>query len=41
MQEVVKLVGAKSFAEFFRDKFSVLVQENWMTVEDFEYLAMF
>ncbi len=35
MQEVVKLVGAKSFAEFFRDKFSVLVQENWMTVEDF------
>lgn len=35
MQELVQLVGASSFAEFFRDKFSLLAQESWMTVEEF------
>ena len=35
MQEVVKLIGASRFSEFFRDKFSVLAQEKWITVEDF------
>jgi tetratricopeptide (TPR) repeat protein len=35
MQEVVKLVGASSFSEFFQDKFSVLAQQSWVTVLDF------
>ncbi len=35
LQELVKMVGAKDFSDFFQDKFSRLEQENWIAVVDF------